>query len=249
MMLSAKEISIVSHNLAYQYADGTKALHDVTLNVKKGESMAVVGGNGAGKSTLLLQMNGCLLPSAGVLEVAGLKVDISNLKKLRQYVGLVFQDPDDQLFMNRVWDDVAFGPQNMGWEDNNIAKKIKESLDQVDLWHVRDKAPYHLSGGERKRVAIATVLAMNPEILVFDEPSANVDPLGRRQLINLLRSMNQTKLIATHDLDLALDLCERTILLKEGRIVADGKTDTILRNRKLLESCRLELPLGLQRME
>ena len=237
---------ITVEELAYCYSDGTRALTEVSFRVANGESVAVIGENGAGKSTLLLHLNGSLKPSSGRIEVAGLELNKKNLNSIRSRVGMVFQNPDDQLFMPTVYDDVAFGPLNMGLTGDEVIKCVESALAKVGLLQLKEKAPFRLSGGEKKKIAIATVLSMSPDILVFDEPAANLDPRGRRSLITLLKNLGQTRIIASHDLDLVLELCKRTIVLHQGRIVADGKTSDLLADRELLERCSLELPLSMQ---
>ncbi len=231
-------------NLSYRYPDGTWALKGVTLSVFEGESVAVVGPNGAGKTTLLLHLNG-ILRGDGKVFVFGEEVTKGNLLRVRQLVGLVFQDPDDQLFMPTVLEDVAFGPLNLGLSQEEAVKRAVEALEMVGMAHSISRSPHQLSFGERKRVAIATVLAMQPKVLVLDEPTANLDPRSRRQLLNLLKQLKVTKVIATHDLDAALDLCGRVVVIDEGQIVADGDAQTILSNPNLMEAHGLEVPPSL----
>jgi cobalt/nickel transport system ATP-binding protein len=199
-----------------------------------------VGANGAGKSTLLLQLNGCLLPEAGRVDIGGIPVTRKTLPHVRRTVGLVFQDPDDQLFMPQVFDDVAFGPLNLGLSFEEVERHVVEALAAVGAVHLKERPPYRLSGGEKRAVAIAAVLSLNPAILVMDEPSSNLDPKTRRQLIELLKTFEHSLIIATHDLDMVLDLCERTLVLREGRIAADGPTVEIMQDEDLLASCHLE---------
>ena len=233
-------------NLSYSYPDGTPALDGVTFSVRSGESVAVVGENGAGKSTLLLHLNGTLAVESGEVVVNGARVDRSTLKNVRKMVGVVFQDPDDQLFMPVVADDVAFGPVNLGLSPEEVEKRVVESLSRVGALGLRDRPPHRLSAGEKRSVAIASVLSMDPEILVMDEPTSSLDPRGRRALIGLLKTLTQTKIVATHDLDFVLDLCERTIVIHRGRILAEGRTEEIFQNEALLEESRLERPLRMQ---
>jgi cobalt/nickel transport system ATP-binding protein len=232
--------------LRYAYPDGTKALDGVSFRITHGESVALVGANGAGKSTLLLHLNGCLLPAAGTVRIGDFPVTKATLAAVRRSVGMVFQDPDDQLFMPTVFDDVAFGPLNLGLPPEEAEARVTRALETVDAVHLRDRPPYRLSAGEKRAAAIATVLAMSPDILVLDEPTAGLDPRSRRSLIRLLASFQHTKILATHDLDLALDLCARTIVMQRGRVAADGPTAQLLRNRALLEESHLELPHRLQ---
>ena len=232
--------------LSFSYPDGTRALDDVSLRIEHGESVAVVGANGAGKSTLLQHLDGCLAPTAGTVRVGDYPISKATLAAVRRSVGMVFQDPDDQLFMPTVFDDVAFGPLNLGLPPEEVEARVARALETVGAAHLRDRPPYRLSGGEKRAVAIATVLSMSPDVLVLDEPTASLDPRSRRQLIALLAQFAHTKIIATHDLDLVLDLCGRTIVLQGGRVAADGRTADLLRDRALLEASGLELPLRLQ---
>jgi cobalt/nickel transport system ATP-binding protein len=236
---------IAVDNLTYTYPDGTPALCGVSLEVVPGECMAIAGANGAGKSTLLQQLNGVLTPSSGSVTIGGIAVTHATLPQIRRMVGTVFQDADDQLFMPTVFDDIAFGPLNMGLGPDEVRARVQHTLERLGIAHLRNRPPHRLSGGEKRRVAIATVLAMSPAILVLDEPSAGLDPRGRRQLIELLRSLPQTKIIATHDLEMVLDLAPRTICLNAGGVAADGDTVTLLRDTALMEACGLETPPSL----
>ncbi len=233
-------------DLHFSYPDGTQVLKGVSFRVTHGETVALVGANGAGKSTLLLQLNGCLLPEAGRVNIGGLPVTKKTLVHVRRTVGLVFQDPDDQLFMPQVFEDVAFGPLNLGLSPQEVEMQVMNALSMVGAVHLRDRPPYRLSGGEKRAVAIAAVLSVNPAILVMDEPSSNLDPKTRRQLIELLKTFEHSLIIATHDLDMVLDLCDRTLVLREGRIAADGPTVKIMQDEDLLASCHLEKPLRMQ---
>lgn len=230
--------------LAHAYADGTPALRGVDLRVAAGESVAVVGANGAGKSTLLLHLNGLLLPGGGSVAIEGRPVTRATLVAVRQRVGYVFQDADDQLFMPTVQDDVAFGPLNQGLPAAEVLGRVAAALAAVDATHLANRAPYRLSGGEKRAVAIAGVLAMAPAILVLDEPSAGLDPAGRRRLIRLLGGLPQTRVIATHDLDLVLALCARVVVLHQGLVAADGAPRRVFADVELLRRCHLEPPLG-----
>ncbi|MEW6487136.1 MAG: ABC transporter ATP-binding protein [Thermodesulfobacteriota bacterium] len=232
--------------LAYAYPDGTRALRGLSFRVVHGESVAVVGANGAGKSTLLLHLNGYLTPQEGRVRIGDFPLTRQTLGEVRKTVGMVFQDPDDQLFMPTVGDDVAFGPLNLGLPADEVEARVARSLERVGALALRERPPYHLSGGEKRAVAIATVLAMSPDILVMDEPSSNLDPGARRRLIRLLQSFEHTKIIATHDLDLVLELCRRTIVIRQGQVAADGPTTEIFRDDALLAACGLERPLSLQ---
>jgi cobalt/nickel transport system ATP-binding protein len=233
-------------DLEYSYPDGTKVLRGVSFRLTHGEAVAIVGANGAGKSTLLLQLNGCLFPQAGTVRIGDFPLNKGTLSYVRRTVGMVFQDPDDQLFMPLVYDDVAFGPLNLGLPPEEVEERVMQALATVGAAHLKDRPPYRLSGGEKRAVAIAAVLSMSPAILVMDEPTSYLDPKTRRQLIELLKTFKHTRIIATHDLDMVLDLCSRTIVLKEGRVVADGPTLEILQNQELLDSSNLEKPLCLQ---
>lgn len=233
-------------DLKYTYPDGTEALRGLTLRITHGESVAVVGANGAGKSTLLAHFIGTLFPTEGTLQIGGYPVTKKTLPHIRRSVGMVFQNPDDQLFMPTVYDDVAFGPLNLDLPPDVVEKRVISALETVGAVHLKDRPPYRLSGGQKRSVAIAAVLAMEPDILVMDEPSAGLDPLARRHLINLLASFKHTKIIATHDLDLVLDLCERTIILHDGLVRADGPTEEIFQDDVLLAKSHLEKPFRMQ---
>jgi cobalt/nickel transport system ATP-binding protein len=237
---------VAVRDLRFAYPDGTLALDGVDFRILHGESVALVGANGAGKSTLLQHLNGCLAPAAGEVRIGDHALTPKTLAEVRRAVGMVFQDPDDQLFMPTVEDDVAFGPLNLGLTPLEVAQRVCSALDTVGCGHLATRPPYRLSGGEKRSVAIATVLAMQPSILVLDEPSSNLDPRARRQFIDLLRTFTHTKIIATHDLDMVLDLCERTIVLHKGRVLADGPTLDIFTNDALLTQGRLERPLCMQ---
>jgi cobalt/nickel transport system ATP-binding protein len=230
--------------LAYAYPDGRQALFGVNLNIARGERVALLGPNGAGKTTLALHLNGILTPGAGSVSVGGLAVTKANLAEVRRRVGIVFQDPDDQLFLPTVGQDVAFGPANLGLSGEPLQARVEEALAAVGLDDVADRVPHHLSFGQRRRIAVATVLAMRPEILVLDEPTSNLDPASRRELAEVLTSIGVTVLMVTHDLPYALQLCERSVILSEGVIVADGPTRELLADAELLAAHRLELPFG-----
>lgn len=230
----------------YRYPNGYEALCGVSFRITHGEKVALVGANGAGKSTLLLHTNGLLMPSQGGVVLGGIALTRRTLPLVRQSVGLVFQDSDNQLFMPTVEEDVAFGPSNMRLEPEEIRRRVTEALDAVGALDLRGESPFRLSGGQKKRVAIATVLAMEPSVLVMDEPTSNLDPRARRQIIDLIRRFSHTTLIATHDMEMVLDLCDRTIVMKEGRIVADGSTRHVFGDLALLEECGLEQPCELR---
>ena len=253
--------------LHYHYPDGRAALRGVDFRVEPGESVALVGPNGAGKSTLLLHLNGVLPgsgrhrvihahgadgpspgphPSGPAVWIDGLPVVPRNVREVRRRVGLVFQDPDDQLFATSVLEDVAFGPLNLGMSRAEAKRVALRALEQVDLAEAADRPPHHLSFGERKRVCLAGVLACDPTVLVLDEPTANLDPRGRRRFLGLIAGLACTKLIATHDLEMALELCQRTLILDAGAIVATGPTRSLLARGPLLEAHGLEMPLSLR---
>lgn len=232
--------------LRHVYPDGTAALREVSFRITHGESVAVIGANGAGKSTLLQHLNGYLTPSSGEIRIGDFALTKGTLPEIRRTVGMVFQDPDDQLFMPTVYEDVAFGPMNLGLSGDELESCVAGALARVGAAHLAKKAPYHLSGGEKRRVAIATVLSMSPDILVMDEPTNGLDPHARRQLIGLLKDFRHTKIFTSHDLDMVLELCGRTIVLKDGEVRADGPTREIFLDEALLAECRLEKPLSMQ---
>lgn len=241
---------LLFNNVHYSYPNGHEALKGVSFRVTHGEKVALVGANGAGKSTLLLHTNGLLLPARGEVVMGGIALTRRTLPLVRQSVGLVFQDSDNQLFMPTVGEDVAFGPSNMRLEPAEIERRVTEALEAVGALELRGLSPFRLSGGQKKRAAIATVLAMEPSVLVMDEPTASLDPRARRQTIDLIRRFSHTTLIATHDMEMVLDLCPRTIVMNDGRIAADGDTRQVFSDLALLEACGLEQPaeMRLQRM-
>jgi cobalt/nickel transport system ATP-binding protein len=227
--------------LTYRYPDGRKALDGVTLVISEGEKVALVGPNGAGKSTLLLHLNG-ILTGEGMVRILGAEVGDGNLAAVRSQVGLVFQHPDDQLFSPTVLEDVAFGPLHMNLDQDEVLRRVRWALDQVGMAGFEDRLSHHLSLGEKKRIAIATVLAMQPMILALDEPSGELDPRARRELIRLLGELPQTMLVATHDMRLVKELLPRTVILDGGKLVADGPTELLLQDSQLLEQHGLEAP-------
>ncbi|HNM93626.1 MAG TPA: ABC transporter ATP-binding protein [Mycobacterium sp.] len=231
-------------NLSYHYPDGRVALDGVDLNIAPGERVAILGPNGAGKTTLMLHLNGVLSASSGTVEIGGMALNRKNLREIRRRVGVVFQDPDDQLFMPTVAQDVAFGPANFGVTGDALAERVQAALEIVSMTEHADRSPAHLSGGQRRRAALATVLACEPEILVLDEPSANLDPVARRELAETLATLSATMVIVTHDLPYAAQLCERAIVLDSGVVVADDSVTAVLSDRELLAAHRLELPWG-----
>lgn len=226
---------IAVNNLNFSYPDGKHVLMDMNFDVCEGESVGLIGSNGAGKTTLLLHLNGTLR-GEGDIFIKGKKISSENIYQIRKEVGLVFQDADSQLFMPTVYEDVAFGPLNMGYEQKEIERKVDAALEKIKMLSFKNLLTHHLSSGEKRKISLATVLSMEPNILVLDEPSSNLDPFSRRNLINLLKSFSVTKIIASHDLDLISQLCRRCIMLSGGRIVADGNTEEILGDKKLLES-------------
>jgi cobalt/nickel transport system ATP-binding protein len=232
---------ITVRKLSFTYPDGSPALKEINLILEKDRHLAVIGPNGAGKSTLLLHLNG-VLKGAGFIEVLGRPVKKPHLDFIRQKVGLVFQNPDHQLFMPTVYDDLAFGLLNAGMERQTAEKRVKDILESLNLQNLQDKKPQHLSLGEKKKISLATVLVLNPEILVLDEPSTSLDPGSRRQFIRIIKTLSATKLIATHDLDLAWELCPEIILLDRGRIAARGAREDILTDEPLLLQHNLEVP-------
>jgi cobalt/nickel transport system ATP-binding protein len=234
--------AITIRKLGFAYPDGHAALRDIDLCIGAGEKVALVGPNGAGKSTLLLHLNGILTGQQGELTVGELAVTRQNLKQVRAMVGVVFQNPDDQLFSPTVFDDVAYGPIYMGLDESEIRERVSRALSQVDMASYAPRTSHHLSLGEKKRVSIATVLAMDPQVLVLDEPTAGLDPRARRLLIELLQELGQTMLVSTHDMSLVQELCPRMVVLDQGRIVADGVTADLLANEELLFAHGLEPP-------
>lgn len=232
--------------LSYAYVDGTQALREIDLSIKASEKVAIVGANGSGKSTLLLHLNGILLPQIGDITIGELPIVPQNLPAIRNFVGVVFQNPDDQIFMPTVWEDITFGVMNQGLRGQELTHRVQHAMQAVglDVERYGSRLASNLSGGEKKRVAIAGVLAMQPQILVLDEPSAQLDPRARRQLIDLLANLPLTQIIATHDLDLALDLCSRTVVLSHGQIVYDGATAGVMHDPVFLEQHALEVPLS-----
>ena len=230
--------------LSFAYPDGYQALYSCDLRIERGERVALLGPNGAGKTTLILHLNGVLNAGAGRVHVDGLEVAKENLQAIRARVGIVFQDPDDQLFMPSVYEDVAFGPRNLGLGPKETDVRVSEALEAVGMTEFARRPPHHLSFGQRRRVAVATVLAMKPRILVLDEPTSNLDPAGRRELADILRRLEVTILMVTHDLPYALELCPRSVLMNRGEMVADRATSELLSDRALMAANRLELPFG-----
>lgn len=230
----------------YSYPDGKKALNGISFKIHHGESVGIVGANGAGKSTLLNILLGIVFPTKGQVNIGDIPISKKTLPLIRQRVGLVFQDADDQLFMPSVYDDVAFGPRNYKLDEKEVDRRVTKALETVGILHLKDRPPYKLSGGEKRSAAIATVLSMEPDILIMDEPTSALDPKSRRRLISLLNEFSYTKIITSHDMDMVWETCERTIIISEGAVVADGLTREILSNEELMNNSALELPFCLQ---
>ncbi len=238
---------VEARDLHYIYPDGTAALKGIFFRITHGEAVALIGANGSGKSTLLLHLNGCLMPTRGEVRIGETPLTRRTVVAARRAVGMVFQDPDDQLFMPTVFEDVAFGPANAGLSADEVERRVALALERVGMGHLRDRPPYRLSAGEKRAVAIATVLAMAPDVLVMDEPSSNLDPRGRRRLIGLLKGFEHTRIIATHDLELAVEVCSRAIVLDGGMVMADGPALAILADEGLMLAHGLERPHSLSR--
>ena len=242
-MTSAIQIS----GLCYHYPDGNEALHGVNLIIRSGESVALMGPNGAGKTTLFYHLNGLLEGTKGTVEIFGTTIaGKKSLKQVRRRVGIVFQNPEHQLFCPTVFDDVAFGPLNFGVPSEEIEMRVHKALEAVGMSGFEKRVPHHLSFGEKKRISLATILAVEPDIILLDEPTSNLDPRARRKVINVIESLNITKVIATHDLEMALELCQRGIIMDKGSIVCDGKISDVLKDKELLESHGLEVPYSLR---
>lgn len=238
---------ILASDLSFSYQKGNEILEHISFSLKEGESVGLIGANGVGKSTLLKLLVGLVGGYEGSLIVDGLPVLKKNYKEIRKKMGYVFQDSESQLFLSTVYEDVAFGPRNYGFSEEEVEKRVMEALKKVGLTELKDRHIYRMSGGQKKLASLATILSMEPEILLLDEPSVVLDPKNRRNLIRILNEIPEAKIIASHDLDLIMDTCERTILLHNKKIVRDGDTKEILRDQKLLEENGLELPLSLQR--
>jgi cobalt/nickel transport system ATP-binding protein len=240
------KISIVVDSLRYAYPDGARAIEDVSFSIEAGECVGLIGPNGAGKSTLLMLLVGLIVPDGGEMRLGGKIIERRSLSWARRHLGYVFQDPDDQLFMTTVEKDVSFGPRNMGLTEAEIAERSSRALETVGIAHLGDRPPFRLSGGEKRAAAIASVLSMEPQALVLDEPTASLDPRARRQVMGLLHALPQTRLIATHDMDLVYELCDRVIVLSGGHIAADGPSAAILGDERQMTEAGLELPLCLR---
>lgn len=231
-------------NVVFGYGEEKNALNYVSFHISEGEQVGLIGANGAGKSTLMKAMLG-LIPAKGKITVDGVEVNQENLSRIRQCLGYVLQDSDNQMFMPTVYEDMIFGPLNYGKSKKEADQLAREALEELDLMHLKDRQNYKMSGGEKRMAAIATILAMNPKVMLMDEPSTALDPKNRRRLIRILQKLPTTKIIATHDLDLVLETCDRVLVLNQGKLVADGSVRDILWNRKLLEKYNLELPFCL----
>ena len=240
-------IHIDLEHVSFGYEKDKPILKNITFTAREKDSIGIIGANGAGKSTLLKLMVGLYLNDSGCIRVEEIPVQKETLSKIRERIGYVFQDSDSQLFMPTVYEDIAFAPRNYGLSEEEVQRRVNDALLKVQITHLKDKPIYRLSGGEKKLVSIATILSMTPDIILMDEPSIALDPRNRRNLISILNQFDHLKIIASHDLDLVLDTCNRTILLADGQIVADGRTEEILKNKELLEKNGLELPLRLQR--
>ena len=232
------------NKLSYSYPDGHEALKNISFNLDKKESLAILGPNGAGKTTLILHLNGILGNLNKEIKVSDFEYTDENIADIRKTVGVVFQDPDDQLFMPTVIEDVMFGPKNFGFNEEQIKENSIKALEQVKMLEYIDKPPHHLSFGQKRKVAIASVLASEPELLVLDEPSSNLDPASRRELIDILKNLEVSIILVTHDLPMALEICGRSIILNNGKVTADTDTYKILKDEKIMSDNRLELPFG-----
>ncbi len=232
--------------LQFSYPDGYEAIKNISFTIRHGESVGIIGTNGAGKSTMLMLLMGIIFPKYGEVLLDDIRLTKKTLPMIRQRLGMVFQDPNDQLFMPTVYEDVAFGPQNYKFDEKEVDDRVHTALEMVGIKHLKERSPFKLSHGEKRLASIASVLSMHPDILIMDEPTSSLDPMSRRRIINLLKTFDHTKIITSHDLDMVLDVCSRVILIKNGAIAADGSTVKVLTDRHLLEDCGLELPLTLQ---
>jgi len=243
-----ENLDVQLNNVSYEYPDGFRAIDNLSFSLERGENVALIGANGAGKSTILKLLTGLFTAKEGKITIRGLELNKKNLKNIRREIGFIFQDSDNQLFMNTVYEDIAFGLRSLYRNEEIVNEKVNNILKKVSIEHLRDKHIYKLSGGQKRTVAIAGILAMDPGVILMDEPTASLDPKSRRGLINLLKILPQSKLIATHDLDMVLDLCHRAIVLSDGKIIAYGDAHTLLSNKKLMDRCNLELPLSMTAM-
>jgi len=241
-----KKIVVNLENITYRYPDKFKAIEDLSFSVKEGEKIGLIGANGAGKSTILKILTGLFISEEGKISIDSIELNKNNLKEIRRKIGFIFQDSDSQLFMNTVYDDIAFGLRSMGMSEEKVSEKVDKILKKLSIEYLKDKSIYKLSGGQKRIISIAGILVMKPEIIIMDEPTCALDPKYRRIFINILKDLQQTQIIATHDLDMIMDTCSRVIILNEGKVVADGKSDELLKEKKLLEMSNLELPLSLQ---
>lgn len=237
---------VEASHLTFSYDGNREVLSDISFCLKDGETIGLIGANGAGKSTMLKILVGLLTDYKGTVQIDGMDINRKNLEAVRRKAGYVFQDSESQLFLSTVYEDVAFGPRNYGYSREEVDEKVLSALKQVHMEELKDRPIYRMSGGQKKLAAIATILSMEPEILLFDEPSVGLDPRNRRNLINIIKGMKGLKIIASHDLDMIFDTCQRTILIERGRVLYDGNTEEILRNKDLLDKSGLELPLSLQ---
>lgn len=238
---------IIIENLEFTYPDASRALNGISFSLDKGEKLGIIGPNGAGKSTLVNHLNGFFLPQSGKISIQGIVLSKKTQEEIRRNVGIVFQNPDDQLFMTRLFDDVAFGPKNLGIPPEAVKRKVQKTLEELGLWELKDKPAAHISQGQKRFAAFATVLVMTPSIIVLDEPTSDLDPRNRRKLINLVNGFESTCITVSHDLDFIWDTCRKIILLSAGKIAAEGKTEEILSDKTLLEKNGLELPIRLQK--
>lgn len=237
---------IEAKNLYFTYPDGKEAIKNVSFKIVHGETVGIIGANGSGKSTLLLLLAGVLTATKGEIFIGETRLTKKNIPLIRGRLGFVFQDSNDQLFMPTVYDDVAFAPRNFGMDEVDVEKIVEKSLNRLDVLHLKEKPPFKLSQGEKRSVSIATVLAMDPDILILDEPTSSLDPHSRRNLINQLKSFNHTKIITSHDIDFIACMSDRVIIIKNGEIFADGKTDELVFNKKVMEDAFLDVPLSVQ---
>jgi|YelNatPaOPRAMG01_1025707.scaffolds.fasta_scaffold01480_2 cobalt/nickel transport system ATP-binding protein len=229
-------------NLNYSYQNGNFKLKDINLDIYENETFGIIGPNGSGKTTLILNLNGILIGN-GEIKILEIKINRKNINEIRKKIGIVFQNPDDQLFSLTVFDDVAFGPLNLGLDKENIIDRVNEALKEVNMIDFINYFPEHLSFGEKKKISIATVLSMKPDIMIFDEPTIGLDPHSRKNLLNILKNLKGTKIIASHDLDMIYELCDRVVLINDGKIIKIGEKNEILLDKKLLEDNFLEVPL------
>ena len=233
-------------HLTFTYDGNREVLSDISFHLKAGETVGLIGANGAGKSTLLKILTGLLTDYKGQVKLDGMDVNKKNLAAVREKTGYVFQDSESQLFLSTVYEDVAFGPRNYGYSEEEVQKKVMSALQQVHIEELKDRPIYRMSGGQKKLAAIATILSMEPEVILFDEPSVGLDPKNRRNLINIINRIGGLKIIASHDLDMIFDTCDKTILIEKGKLIFYGETAKILTDQRLLEERGLELPLSMQ---